>query len=83
MISKSMHEMDTKELEEFIAKQENVVARLKDERAGTPAHNFEGGILLEAKELLAEKRRKNEPSDEPHFVNRKAPVLPIQQPSRY
>jgi hypothetical protein len=63
-MSKSMYDMDETELESFIVQQERTVAKLKYERPGSGEDRFEAGILSDAKQLLAEKRKKKEPSDE-------------------
>ena len=63
-MSKSMYEMDETELEAFIAQQEHTVAKLEYERSGSGEYRLEAGILKDAKQLLAEKRKKKEPWDE-------------------
>jgi hypothetical protein len=57
---KRMYEMDEKELEAFIAQQEHTVAKLDYEKPGSGEHRLEAGILKDAKQLLAEKRKKKE-----------------------
>jgi hypothetical protein len=58
MNGKSMYQMDEKELQALIAKQEHLVAKLNYERPGSPEYRFEAGILKDAKQLLDEKRKK-------------------------
>jgi hypothetical protein len=67
MYGKRMYEMDERELEEFIATQERAVAKLNYERPGSSTEDVEAGVLKDAKELLAEKRKKAFLSDKPHF----------------
>ena len=59
-----MYDMDEKELEDFIARLEHAVAKLNFERPGSPEHRLQSGVLKDAKQLLAEKREKKEPSSE-------------------
>jgi len=51
-----MYDMNVRELDSFIAQQENAAAKLNHERPGTPEHRFEAGILKDAKELRKQKR---------------------------
>jgi hypothetical protein len=55
---KTMYEMDEKELEAFIAQQEHTVAKLDYEKPGSGEHRLEADILKDAKQLLAERRKK-------------------------
>jgi hypothetical protein len=64
---KSMYEMDEKELQVFVSQQEHNVAKLNHERPGSSEYRFETDILKDAKQLLAEKRKNKEASDEVRF----------------
>ena len=57
-MSKSVYEMDEKELEAFIAQLEQTVAKLDDERPGSGEDRLEADLLTVAKQLLALKREK-------------------------
>ena len=57
-MSKSVYEMDEKELEAFIAQLEQTVARLDDERPGSGEDRLEADLLTVAEQLLALKREK-------------------------
>ena len=59
-MNKSMHEMDEQELGLFISQQEHKVAKLDYERRDSSEHSTEAGILKDARQLLADKRK------EPH-----------------
>jgi hypothetical protein len=58
-----MYDMDEKELEVLIVHQEHTVAKLNHERSGSGEYRFEAGILKDAKQLLAEKRKAKKPND--------------------
>jgi hypothetical protein len=62
-----MYEMDENELEAFIAKQQQTVAKLNYEKPGSGEYNHEAGILKDAKQLLKEKQKTQGPSDEVEF----------------
>ncbi len=67
MNGKSMHDMNEQELETLIAKLQNTVAKLNYERPGSSEARFEAEVLKDATQLLQDRRRKRESSDEPHF----------------
>jgi uracil DNA glycosylase len=60
MQRKTMYDMDEKELGAFIAQQEHLVAKLSHESPGSAEHDFEAGVLEDARQLLAEKRKKKQ-----------------------
>ena len=60
MRRKTMYEMNEKELGAFIAEQEHLVAKLSKEKPGSVEHDFEAGVLEDARQLLAEKRTKKQ-----------------------
>jgi hypothetical protein len=57
-----MYEMNEKELEQFISEQGQKVAKSEYERPGSGEYRFESSILKDAKQLLAEKQKKPQPS---------------------
>lgn len=61
-MSKSMYDMDEKELEALIEKLEPTVAKLNREKPGSGEYRFEAGTLKDAKQLLDQKRKKLKPS---------------------
>jgi hypothetical protein len=63
-MSKSVYEMDEKELEAFIAQPEQTGAKLDDERPGSGEDRLEADLLTVAEQLLASKARKKKPADE-------------------
>jgi hypothetical protein len=61
-MKKTMYEMDDRELGAFIAQQEHLVEKLANEKPGSAEHGFEAGVLEDARQLIAEKRKKKRPS---------------------
>jgi hypothetical protein len=57
-MSKTMYQMNERELEEFIGRQEHLVDTLQHDRPGSPEYHFEAGVLQDARQLLDQKRRK-------------------------
>jgi hypothetical protein len=57
---KSMYEMDEQELGALIEKLSATVERLAHEKPGSGEHNHETGVLRDARQLLAEKRKAKE-----------------------
>jgi hypothetical protein len=55
---KRIYEMNEKELEDFIERQEKTVERLNYEKPGSGEHRLEFSVLKDAKQLLVEKQRK-------------------------
>jgi len=64
---KTMYDMDEKELAALIVKLEHTVAKLNHEKPGSGEYRHEAGILKDAKQLLAEKRKRQGPMDEVKF----------------
>lgn len=61
-MSKRIYEMNEKELEDFIERQEKTVERLNYEKPDSGEHRLEFSVLKNAKQLLAEKQRKPQAS---------------------
>ena len=55
---KRIYEINEKELEDFIERQERTVERLNNEKPGSGEHRLEFSVLEDAKQLLVEKQRK-------------------------
>jgi len=55
---KSMYDMDEQELGALIEKLSETVERLAHEKPGSGEYNQETGVLKDARQLLAEKRRR-------------------------
>ncbi|MFZ0861628.1 MAG: hypothetical protein WCA27_01330 [Candidatus Sulfotelmatobacter sp.] len=60
---KSMYDMDEQELGALIEKLSETVERLAHEKPGSGEYNHEAGVLKDARQLLAEKRRAKAPSE--------------------
>ena len=63
---KSMYAMDEQELGALIEKLSETVERLAHEKPGSSEHSHEAGVLKDARQLLAE-RRKAKASNEVRF----------------
>jgi hypothetical protein len=60
-MSKSMYDMDEQELGALIEKLSETVERLTHEKPGSGEYNHEAGVLKDARQLLAEKRKAKAP----------------------
>jgi len=56
-MGKRIYDMDENELAAFVKEQEGKVEKLNYEKPESVELNLESGVLKDAKELLAEKRR--------------------------
>lgn len=63
VMPKSMYDMDEQELGALIEKLSETVERLAHEKPGSGEYNHEAGVLKDARQLLAEKRRAKAPSE--------------------
>jgi hypothetical protein len=60
-MQKSMYGMDENELQVLISRMSNTVERLAHTRQNSPEYRHEAGILKDARQLLAEKRKPEKP----------------------
>jgi len=64
---KSMYDMDEQELGALIEKLSETVERLAHEKPGSGEYKQETGVLKDARQLLAEKRKAQGPGSEVKF----------------